>query len=662
MEITNLELHAAAHLDLDEEARESARDGLIRQLFSFNKKMPEKYIDRVLSKAIKSSQPEWLVEMIWLRQYQMSGALKTDMLEVAFKHGFSNIEACIIANDARQIFAVDENGLNALTRCAYHGMRARLETYLGALAPSTWTSMPERQGKYNLLHLCANQDWEDLTRRLLGTTPLKDVQSDHRRRTLLHWAIEHAWNHDAIDIHSKPLSWLDQQDENRETAMHLAIVHRDRARLDALLVCGADIMLKNQQGLSPVHLAAKLGYTAALDAFLHTETADFGKGQGLVSLLHFMSMWEHQPVIERYLTTRRPDVNARTVSKQTPLHYAAIHGNSAAAALLLEHGADVRAVDGGGNMPLHFAVREGHSSMSSLLLDFGAPIQALDGHKQTCLQLAIRTNNERLVAQILGLQRVVDHQDTLGKTALHRACATGNPTIMRQVLDLGADCNTKDHLLQTPLHVVTVSGNVRAVRVLLEHENSSKLRVNELDHKTRRPLDRALHDRKGLVIVALQEHGAICSQDWHLKFGAEFPYVYKTQGEELNMKWPVVPYVGVDTSWAQYEMDFASRQYYYLADLYEREHLPVYLTQMQHWSKQYYYRASLAQRGNVTSQSGGASSTRRTVSSGERTPRKETGVSDHAKGKRRVRRKTERSGADLPVRLSKPRQSASSEG
>jgi len=47
----------------------------------------------------------------------------------------------------------------------------------------------------------------------------------------------------------------------------------------------------------------------------------------------------------------------------TPLKAAALKGNEEVAALLIAHGADVRASSGDGTTPLHAAAQGGHASM-----------------------------------------------------------------------------------------------------------------------------------------------------------------------------------------------------------------------------------------------------------------------------------------------------------
>jgi|LakMenEpi03Aug12_release.lakeMendotaPanAssembly.Ray.scaffolds.fasta_scaffold314144_2 ankyrin repeat protein len=65
-------------------------------------------------------------------------------------------------------------------------------------------------------------------------------------------------------------------------------------------------------------------------------------------------------------------VDARTEEAYTPLHIAAVFGQTAAAELLLSHNADVSLSDNDGNTALHMAVFLGHTDVVRTLLAHGA--------------------------------------------------------------------------------------------------------------------------------------------------------------------------------------------------------------------------------------------------------------------------------------------------
>ena len=89
-------------------------------------------------------------------------------------------------------------------------------------------------------------------------------------------------------------------------------------------------------------------------------------------------------------------------SNWTALHYAAMYGNKAVAAQLLQAGANVSAVtDYNGSAPLHYAAYYGKSSIANLLLQANASPTAVDNGGRTPAQYAKRRGHGDLAARLL---------------------------------------------------------------------------------------------------------------------------------------------------------------------------------------------------------------------------------------------------------------------
>lgn len=116
----------------------------------------------------------------------------------------------------------------------------------------------------------------------------------------------------------------------------------------------------NQQGLTPLGLAAFLGRTEALAVLL-------GRGAEI---------------------NRVSRATVPFVPRNTALHAALASGNEDAAAVLIDRGADVNAVDSNGQTPLHLAAFGGLNRSLDILLDRGARPDARDAQGRTPLQIA----------------------------------------------------------------------------------------------------------------------------------------------------------------------------------------------------------------------------------------------------------------------------------
>jgi len=114
---------------------------------------------------------------------------------------------------------------------------------------------------------------------------------------------------------------IDIQDDQGDTALHLAVGHEQVAEL--LLEKGADINRTDRWGMTALHEAARNG---------------------------------HEQVVG-LLLKKGADVNAKDQGDGTALHEAAAKGHEEVVRLLLEKGADINAEDAKGRTALHAAVK-----------------------------------------------------------------------------------------------------------------------------------------------------------------------------------------------------------------------------------------------------------------------------------------------------------------
>jgi ankyrin repeat protein len=123
------------------------------------------------------------------------------------------------------------------------------------------------------------------------------------------------------------------------------------------------VKLRNRDGLTPLHVAAREGYLEAVRALL-------AAGADVKAV-------------------DRPKREFRFSNGWTALHFAAMAGKTAIAALLLDNRADVNTADRRGkHTALHFAAWTGNADLVTLLLSRKANREAKDEKKRTPLALA----------------------------------------------------------------------------------------------------------------------------------------------------------------------------------------------------------------------------------------------------------------------------------
>jgi ankyrin repeat protein len=205
----------------------------------------------------------------------------------------------------------------------------------------------------------------------------------------------------------------------------------------------------------------------------------------------------------RALIAKGADVN-RASGGLTPLLAAtrdSWHGRPDAVMTLLTNGGNPRLVDGDGNTPLHGAVLSGEPTVAAMLLDAGASIDALNKRGESPLSIACRAANwplarfllERgakttlanaepaLVAaagiaddDVTGVKLLLKHRtpvnavDTRQRSALMVAAAEGHEHIAHALCTAGADVNLADHHGSTALMEAARAGAVGVVELLAE--------------------------------------------------------------------------------------------------------------------------------------------------------------------------------------------------
>lgn len=157
-------------------------------------------------------------------------------------------------------------------------------------------------------------------------------------------------------------------------ALHHALLAQEVAALQLLLDSGAPIHFPNQEGMTPLHVAARLGFSEDIDRLLDAgarlDLPWYKHGQTALHLACHINNLEFSEETVAVLLSRQADVNARDKTGHTPLHVAAAYGTIPMVQLLLEHGSDVMARNERGLTPLAIAEEIGTVEMENFLASY----------------------------------------------------------------------------------------------------------------------------------------------------------------------------------------------------------------------------------------------------------------------------------------------------
>ncbi|XP_029142269.1 B-cell lymphoma 3 protein [Protobothrops mucrosquamatus] len=228
-----------------------------------------------------------------------------------------------------------------------------------------------------------------------------------------------------------------QQDEDGDTPLHIAVAQGNLLAAQHLVILfqhgQRDLDIFNNLRQTPLHLAVIIAQPS------------------LVKLL--LSHGASPMVLDR--------------NGQTALHLACEHGSLRCLRELLEGspaGLDLEARNFEGFTPLHLAVGSSNSDMVLALLDHGADVDAVDIKSgRSPLLHAVENNNLDMVELLLQHGANVNAQSYGGNTALHTASGRGLLDMLRLLVRNGADGGLKNYHNDTAL---MVARNKRAIDIL----------------------------------------------------------------------------------------------------------------------------------------------------------------------------------------------------
>lgn len=188
----------------------------------------------------------------------------------------------------------------------------------------------------------------------------------------------------------------------------------------------------------------------------------------------------------RCMIERDPSLLHQTTSydRQSPLHFAAAHGQIEILCLILERSVDPDVLNRYKQTPLMLAAMHGKLSCLKKLIEAGANILKFDslngrtclhhaayyGHLD-CLQYILSAAQSSSVAASWGYARFVNVRDGKGATPLHLAARQKRPDCVRILLNNGAlaCASTGGYGFpgSTPLHLAARGGSLDCIRELL---------------------------------------------------------------------------------------------------------------------------------------------------------------------------------------------------
>lgn len=274
--------------------------------------------------------------------------------------------------------------------------------------------------------------------------------------------------------------------------------------VNLLLEFGADVEKTNNQGCSPLILAAIKGHYEIVQ-HLVASGSSLGQtdSQKRCALVH-AALNGHSHVVKYLLACdwlpheTRNDSTLLNSSKQA-LVAAAGRGHSSIVEELLMTmpELDVDTVDYiTGENSLTISSSNGHTDTVSILLSRGANHEKKNRKGMSALLLAVKEGHWNIVERLIQCGADIEQKDVNGRNSLMISAEENHVGIMIDLLKKGADHTIADKDGLTPLSWACLRGRLLAAKSLLEHNAN----IHHQDNHQRTPLDLAAYQGTGELV------------------------------------------------------------------------------------------------------------------------------------------------------------------
>ncbi|KAH8423179.1 uncharacterized protein LDX57_000933 [Aspergillus melleus] len=381
-------------------------------------------------------------------------------LDLAASGGHEDIVGFLLENNAYPVRAartvLPAESRTPLYYAVVHGQRKTMELLLDhGLTVYEYTDL----GK-TLLHYAAQQGMAEMIPRLISRGVYVDSR-DETHRTPLHCAAEHGETEAARSLLEAQAKVDARTYPQHQTPLFTACKLGRLEVAQLLLAYGASLRCSDQDGKSPLHIAAEAG---------------------------------HLPLVQ-LLVENNVDVDilirdhSHMSTATTPLAYAALAGYVDIVHYLLHRG-KARMIMNDAYSCLKVVVQNGHLQVISALIQAEPGLNA--AAKAKALLKAASCGQLQILVLLVQSGASYTTTDRRKRTGLHHAASGGWHEIVDRLLDLGVDANTVDVDGQTALH--KAAQGPRDSEEKTGHELTIQLliargaRVDARDNRGRTPL------------------------------------------------------------------------------------------------------------------------------------------------------------------------------
>ena len=270
--------------------------------------------------------------------------------------------------------------------------------------------------------------------------------------------------------------------------------------LSLLFVCGILSLTVNAQ---EIHEAIKAGNLDKVKALIKENPAIVNQqDEDGLTPLHWAAL-KGNTQIARYLIDNKADINAVDKNNEAPLHYAAYNGKYDIVVLLLDNKANLKIATDRGRTSLHKASfkKDGYKIVEKLI-ECGADINAKDVWDWTPLMNANRNGCSKTVDIYLKHDAALPTENTVIRRFLHYAAQNGHLSLMKKMEKNGIDLKQRNWTGGTFINSAASGGSDTIIEYLINKDIS----VNTKNNYGMTPLHLAALNGKVSTVELLLKH------------------------------------------------------------------------------------------------------------------------------------------------------------
>lgn len=309
----------------------------------------------------------------------------------------------------------------------------------------------------------------------------------------------------------------------QKSVLQLAIDSHLPKVVDVLCVKGVDLSTLDNSRDSPLWTALELGFEDVAQILVRhgVDTDCWSQGpEGCQQTLLHRAIDENKEATAMFLVRNQCDLDSprqpgpndeggdEARDKASPLHLCCQWGLTKVVQALIDHGANVNAVDVESKTPAHVAIENQHEDIINILLCHpGIDLKLRDKSGLTPFATALAIRNHKAAQRILErLPNAAEIMDNRGRNFLHLAILKDDLESVLFLLAIQVDVNSRVHdaYQSTPLHLAASSKNEMIIRNLI----LAGARINERDAVQKMPLHIAIERGNLAAVSAMIQNNA----------------------------------------------------------------------------------------------------------------------------------------------------------